>query len=80
MLDREAARPGIFSLAEREKRVLYLRFFADLTQSGIAAEVGVSQMHVSRLIWESCRRIREHTAPEPAAVERPSSTGRPPSV
>ncbi|MEU2573634.1 SigB/SigF/SigG family RNA polymerase sigma factor [Streptomyces anulatus] len=80
VLDREAARPGILCLPEREKRVLYLRFFADLTQSAIAAELGVSQMHVSRLISESCRRIREHTAPEPAAVEKPSSTGRPRSV
>ncbi|MER8197792.1 SigB/SigF/SigG family RNA polymerase sigma factor [Streptomyces microflavus] len=61
VLDREAAKPGICSLAEREKRVLYLRFFAGMTQSAIAAELGLSQMHVSRLITESCRRIREHT-------------------
>ncbi|MEU3974067.1 SigB/SigF/SigG family RNA polymerase sigma factor [Streptomyces bacillaris] len=59
VLDREAAKPGISRLAEREKRVLYLRFFAGMTQSAIAAELGVSQMHVSRLISESCRRIRE---------------------
>ncbi|MFJ9052360.1 SigB/SigF/SigG family RNA polymerase sigma factor [Streptomyces bacillaris] len=59
LLDREAAKPGISRLAEREKRVLYLRFFAGMTQSAIAAELGVSQMHVSRLISESCRRIRE---------------------
>lgn len=59
VLDREAARSGIGSLAEREKRVLYLRFFAGMTQSAIAAELGISQIHVSRLIAESCRRIRE---------------------
>ncbi|MBQ1116509.1 SigB/SigF/SigG family RNA polymerase sigma factor [Streptomyces sp. C3-3] len=59
VLDREAARAGISSLPEREKRVLYLRFFASMTQSAIAAELGISQMHVSRLITESCRRIRE---------------------
>lgn len=59
VLDREAAKPGIRRLAEREKRVLYLRFFAGMTQSAIAAELGLSQMHVSRLITESCRRIRE---------------------
>ncbi|MFH9125606.1 sigma factor-like helix-turn-helix DNA-binding protein [Streptomyces globisporus] len=59
VLDREAARGGISSLAEREKRVLYLRFFAGMTQSAIAAELGISPIHVSRLIGESCRRIRE---------------------
>ncbi|MFJ9655899.1 SigB/SigF/SigG family RNA polymerase sigma factor [Streptomyces microflavus] len=59
VLDREAAKGGISSLAEREKRVLYLRFFAGMTQSAIAAELGISQIHVSRLIAESCRRIRE---------------------
>ncbi|MEI7031724.1 SigB/SigF/SigG family RNA polymerase sigma factor [Streptomyces pratensis] len=76
VLDREAARPGIHRLADREKRVLYLRFFAGMTQSAIAAELGVSQMHVSRLISESCRRIRESAARE-AAVRRPSSQARP---
>ncbi|MFH9613528.1 SigB/SigF/SigG family RNA polymerase sigma factor [Streptomyces pratensis] len=62
VLDREAARSGILRLADREKRVLYLRFFAGMTQSAIAAELGVSQMHVSRLIAESCRLVRETAA------------------
>ncbi|MGW1204812.1 SigB/SigF/SigG family RNA polymerase sigma factor [Streptomyces cyaneofuscatus] len=65
VLDREAAKPGIRRLAEREKRVLYLRFFAGMTQSAIAAELGLSQMHVSRLITESCRRIRESAREQP---------------
>ncbi|MFJ3437572.1 SigB/SigF/SigG family RNA polymerase sigma factor [Streptomyces cyaneofuscatus] len=69
VLDREAAKPGIRRLAEREKRVLYLRFFAEMTQSAIAAELGLSQMHVSRLITESCRRIRESAREQP--VEQP---------
>ncbi|MEW1613710.1 MULTISPECIES: SigB/SigF/SigG family RNA polymerase sigma factor [unclassified Streptomyces] len=69
VLDREAAKPGIHRLAEREKRVLYLRFFAGMTQSAIAAELGLSQMHVSRLITESCRRIRE------SAREHPTEQG-----
>ncbi|MER5550487.1 sigma factor-like helix-turn-helix DNA-binding protein [Streptomyces sp. NPDC002793] len=62
VLDREAARSEILRLADREKRVLYLRFFAGMTQSAIAAELGVSQMHVSRLIAESCRLVREKAA------------------
>ncbi|WP_411082236.1 SigB/SigF/SigG family RNA polymerase sigma factor [Streptomyces sp. cmx-18-6] len=65
VLDREAAKPGIRRLAERERRVLYLRFFAGMTQSAIATELGLSQMHVSRLIAESCRRIRESATREP---------------
>ncbi|MYX12272.1 SigB/SigF/SigG family RNA polymerase sigma factor [Streptomyces sp. SID8374] len=65
VLDREAAKPGIRRLAERERRVLYLRFFAGMTQSAIAAELGLSQMHVSRLITESCRRIRESAREQP---------------
>ncbi|MFJ9330700.1 SigB/SigF/SigG family RNA polymerase sigma factor [Streptomyces sp. NPDC101230] len=68
VLDREAAKPGIRRLAERERRVLYLRFFAGMTQSAIAAELGLSQMHVSRLITESCRLIRESAGEQP--VER----------
>ena len=42
------SRPRSRSCRERERRVLYLRFFRGLTQSEIASEVGVSQMHVSR--------------------------------
>ncbi|RFU82725.1 B/F/G family RNA polymerase sigma-70 factor [Streptomyces triticagri] len=56
--DREAARPGLSRLPERERRVLYLRFFRDMTQSQIAARLGVSQVHVSRLISAACADVR----------------------
>ena len=46
------------SLPERERRVLYLRFFRDMTQSEIADEIGVSQMHVSRILRQSLDRLR----------------------
>ena len=52
-------------LSEREREVLRLRFEEDLTQSEIGARVGVSQMHVSRLIRQSIARLRE-AADEPA--------------
>jgi len=45
-------------LTEREREVLRLRFVEDLTQSEIGARVGVSQMHVSRLIRQSISRLR----------------------
>jgi RNA polymerase sigma-B factor len=46
-------------LSEREREVLRLRFEEDLTQSEIGARVGVSQMHVSRLIRQSIARLRD---------------------
>jgi RNA polymerase sigma-B factor len=46
-------------LSEREREVLRLRFGEDLTQSEIGARVGVSQMHVSRLIRQAIARLRE---------------------
>ncbi|MFD7206066.1 SigB/SigF/SigG family RNA polymerase sigma factor [Streptomyces sp. NPDC059893] len=57
--DREAAKTGLEHLPERERTILYLRFFEDMTQSRIAEHFGISQMHVSRLIQTSCRRVRE---------------------
>ncbi|WP_367047612.1 SigB/SigF/SigG family RNA polymerase sigma factor [Streptomyces sp. Je 1-332] len=56
--DREAAKTGLRRLPERERTILYLRFFEDMTQSRIAEELGISQMHVSRLITTSCARVR----------------------
>jgi RNA polymerase sigma-B factor len=50
------------SLPTRERRVLYLRFFDGRTQSQIADEVGVSQVHVSRIIRTSLQRMREQLA------------------
>jgi RNA polymerase sigma-B factor len=46
-------------LSDREREVLRLRFAEDLTQSEIGARVGVSQMHVSRLIRHAIARLRE---------------------
>ncbi|MGW2346445.1 SigB/SigF/SigG family RNA polymerase sigma factor [Streptomyces sp. NPDC001661] len=57
--DREAAKEGLRALPERERSILYMRFFEDMTQSHIAEEIGVSQMHVSRLISRSCAQVRE---------------------
>ena len=51
--------PGFKALDERERWILQLRFFEGLTQSQIAQQVGISQMHVSRLIRRSLEKIRE---------------------
>ena len=49
---------AITSLPERQRRILYLRFFEDMTQTEIAEVVGISQMHVSRLLARSFDAIR----------------------
>ncbi|MFD3438889.1 SigB/SigF/SigG family RNA polymerase sigma factor [Streptomyces sp. NPDC058685] len=58
IIDREAVKPKLRRLPERERRILYMRFFRDMTQSSIAEDLGISQMHVSRLISHSCDRLR----------------------
>jgi len=59
VVDRVAARPCLEALPERERTILYLRFFRGMTQSGIAEELGISQMHVSRLLSTCFDRLRE---------------------
>ncbi|MEU1040672.1 RNA polymerase sigma factor SigF [Streptomyces sp. NPDC005551] len=58
VVDREAAKKGLSRLPERERAILYMRFFEDMTQNRIADRLGISQMHVSRLISSSCARVR----------------------
>ncbi|MFF0792982.1 RNA polymerase sigma factor SigF [Streptomyces spiralis] len=59
VVDREAVRPRLAALPERERAILYMRFFGDMTQSRIAEQLGISQMHVSRLITRCCDRLRD---------------------
>jgi RNA polymerase sigma-B factor len=55
---RESLKPLLEGLGEREKRILLLRFFKNMTQSQIAEEIGVSQMHVSRLLTRTLAQLR----------------------
>ncbi len=57
--NREALRPLLEQLPERERTVLVLRFFESMTQTQIAERVGISQMHVSRLLAKSLARLRD---------------------
>jgi RNA polymerase sigma-B factor len=68
--DRALLAPGFKALDERERRILQLRFFEGLTQSQIAQQVGISQMHVSRLIRRSLERIRETIAEDEESLAR----------
>ena len=60
--DRAVLAPGFRVLDERERTILHLRFFEGLTQSQIAQQIGISQMHVSRLIRRSLEKIRAEIA------------------
>ena len=51
-------RAGMRALDLRERRVVHLRYFGDLSQRGIAAELGLSQTHVSRLLDSSLAKLR----------------------
>jgi RNA polymerase sigma-B factor len=55
---RESIKPLLDRLDPREKKILLLRFFRNMTQSQIADEIGVSQMHVSRLLSRTLQHLR----------------------
>jgi len=56
---RESLKPLLEQLPSREKRILLLRFFGNMTQSQIASELGISQMHVSRLLARTLAQLRD---------------------
>jgi RNA polymerase sigma-B factor len=56
--DRTSLEPALASLPEREREILRMRFEEGLTQTQIAERIGISQMHVSRLIRRSLERMR----------------------
>jgi len=66
VVDRESVKPRLAALPERERAILYMRFFGDMTQSRIAEQLGISQMHVSRLISRCCTRMRDQIMREAA--------------
>ncbi|MFC9325180.1 RNA polymerase sigma factor SigF [Kitasatospora sp. NPDC057015] len=56
---RESLKPLLAKLPPRERRIIMLRFFGNLTQSQIGEEIGISQMHVSRLLTKTLTQLRE---------------------
>jgi RNA polymerase sigma-B factor len=61
--NRAALRPLLARLPEREQKIIAMRFFGNMTQSQIATEIGISQMHVSRLLAHSLQVLRSGLAP-----------------
>jgi RNA polymerase sigma-B factor len=67
---RHALRPLLDRLPERERTILLLRFFGEMTQTQIAERVGISQMHVSRLLTRTLRWLRTELLDDAADVPR----------
>lgn len=63
--DRNLVQDLLERLPPRERRIVELRFFEELSQAEIGERVGVSQMHVSRLLRQSFEQMREWATPEP---------------
>ncbi len=62
--DHHALRPLMAGLPDRERHLLEMRFFRNMTQTEIAEELGISQMHVSRLLTRTLGRLREQLVSE----------------
>ena len=67
MTDRLTVAGLVRRLPEREQRILSLRFYGNRSQADIAAELGVSQMHVSRLLSRALGWMREAMLTDDAA-------------
>ena len=59
---KKTVRPLLAALPERQQTVLMLRFFENMTQTQIAERLGISQMHVSRLVSQSLEKLRKQNA------------------
>lgn len=62
--DRVVVEKAIMELPERQRKILHLRFNEDMTQSEIADQIGISQMHVSRLLSAALQRLKESIGSE----------------
>jgi RNA polymerase sigma-B factor len=65
VVDRESLKPLLAKLTAREKRILLMRFFRNMSQAEIGAELGVSQMQVSRLLSQILERLRRRVGVAP---------------
>jgi RNA polymerase sigma-B factor len=67
--------PHLAALPERERHLLYLRFYEDLSQTEIARRVGLSQMHISRLLSRTLTQLRDAVDGSGAEGAGVSATG-----
>jgi RNA polymerase sigma-B factor len=68
-VDMESVWTHCAELPDREQRLLVMRYYGNMTQAEIGAELGISQMHVSRLLRRALAYIRDHiTTDEPSGL------------
>jgi RNA polymerase sigma-B factor len=72
-LDMEAVTRHWEELPRREQRILVLRFYGNMTQDEIARRLGISQMHVSRLLARALAKLRDRLLNDPAAPPCPAA-------
>ncbi len=68
--------PAMSRLDPRERLILHLRFFEGMTQTQVAARIGISQMHVSRLIRKSIENLRQYMAEDETLAEAARGRGK----
>jgi RNA polymerase sigma-B factor len=73
-IDMEALNAHWGELPEREQRILVLRFYGNLTQTEIGARLGISQMHVSRLMARALTHLKNRLLDSPEASDVPAAT------
>jgi RNA polymerase sigma-B factor len=74
VINRRILQPLLAALPVRERRILAMRFLGDLTQAEIAVEIGVSQMHISRLLTRTLTQLRTGILDDPPAPGRIAAT------
>jgi len=70
VIDWHLLQPLLAALPERERRIVAMRYFGDLTQAEIAARLGLSQMHISRLLVHTLTQLRAGILAEPSPAPR----------
>jgi RNA polymerase sigma-B factor len=73
---RRVLAPAMACLDPRERLILHLRFFEGMTQTQVAARIGISQMHVSRLIRKSIDNLRQYMAEDETLAKTPGGEVR----
>ena len=74
-IDMEAVATHWDELPEREQRILVMRFYGNLTQAEIGTRLGISQMHVSRLLTRALNHLRSRLL-DPADDDRTDDGGK----
>lgn len=70
-----ALAPHLAALPQRERSILIMRFYQDMTQTQIAEKIGVSQMHISRILSATLAKLRDAVDTDPTTTDSYPATG-----